>query len=370
MEIELFEIRNHLSRHRPFSQLPQAILDGLVSHVEVAYFKAGRAILELGQDNHFLYFIRSGAVEVTRSSGALYNRYGEGDSFGQFALMRSKRVRYPVKAIEDTLAYLIPDDQFQQLCEQFEDFTDYMEEDHGCRLRHAAERVRQDGFNPLLASPVRKLVHRDIISASPSISVQAAAQIMTQARISSLLIVDDKHAADSEGAIVGLITDRDLRARVLAKGLALSTPVDQIMSTDVVCCRSDDYAFEAMLTMMRHNLHHLPVLHKGNPIGVITAADIVKYESHGSIYLVSEIFKQTDVAGLKVTSIDAGEGFRLFSQALFAVPKLSSSSLLFLLLFFFLLRFFFLRFFFLRFFFLDFFVLRLFQHLFCRGAGR
>ena len=302
MEIELFEIRDHLSRYRPFRELPPMILKDLVSHIEVSYFRAGKPILELGQENHFLYFIRSGAVEVTRSNGELYNRYGEGACFGQFALMRNRRVRYPVEAIEDTLVYLIPNAQFQHLCEQFDSFADYMEESHGARLRQAVNRVREDGDNPLLASPVRKLIRREIVTASPSTSLQQAAEIMTRARVSSLLIMEEAPSVGSQGTIAGLITDRDLRARALSKGLSLSTPVQDIMSREVICCRSEAYAFEAMLTMMRHNLHHLPVLDQGSPIGVITAADIVQYESHGSVYLVSEIFKQTDVAGLKAIS--------------------------------------------------------------------
>lgn len=302
MEIELFEIRDHLSRHRPFSHLPPAMLDDLVAHIEVAYFRADSIILELGQVNHFLYFIRSGAVEVTRSSGDLYNRFGEGDCFGQFALMRSKRVRYPVKAIEDTLIYLIPDVQFQHLCEHVDSFADYMEESHGARLRQAVNKVRHENDNPLLTSPVQKLIRRGSVTALPSVTVQEAAQIMTNAHVSSLLIMDEAPLDEGQDAIAGLITDRDLRVRVMARGLSLSTPVREIMSTRIICCRTDDYAFEAMLTMMRHNLHHLPVLHKGNPIGVITASDIVQYESHGSIYLVSEIFKQKDVAGLQAVS--------------------------------------------------------------------
>ena len=289
-------------RHRPFDQLPPAILDDLVSHIEVTYFKAGTMILELGQENQFLYFIRSGAVELTRSNGKLYNRYGEGDCFGQFALMRTRRVRYPVKAIEDTLIYLVPDDQFQRLCATFDSFADFMEESHGVRLHQAVSEARHDGINPMLASPVEKLIHRDIVTASPSVTVEEAARIMTRARISSLLIIEKAPPVSGATTIAGLITDRDLRARVMARGLPLSTPVREVMSKTIVCCRADDYAFEAMLLMMRHNLHHLPVLRKGQPVGVITAADIVQYESHGSIYLVSEIFKQNDVAGLKAIS--------------------------------------------------------------------
>jgi CBS domain-containing protein len=302
MEIELFEIRNHLSRYRPFRDLPPGVLDDLVPHVEVTYFKAGRTILELGQDNRFLYFIRSGAVEVTRSSGELYNRFGEGDCFGQFALMRSKRVRYPVKALEDTLVYLVPDIQFQYLCEHFDSFADHMEEDHGSRLRQAVKNARHEGYHPLLASPVQKLIRRRIVTASPAVTVEEAARIMTQARVSALLIMDDAAPEEDQDTIAGLITDRDLRARVLASGLALSTPVRAVMSTKIVSCRSDDYAFEAMLTMMRHNLHHLPVLHKARAVGMITASDIVQYESHSSVYLVGEIFKQKDLDGLTAVS--------------------------------------------------------------------
>ncbi len=302
MEIELIEIRNFLARHRPFKTLPAATLDDLVTLIEVVYYRAGRQILELGQENSFLYLIRSGAVEVSRSSGKLYNRYGEGDCFGQFALLRNRRVRYPVKAIEDTLIYRIPDARFQQLCTSFDNFADFMEEDHGSRLRCAVEATRNAGYHPLLASPVSKLMHREIVTATPSVSLQEAAEIMTRARVSSLLIMAETAAGEAQNPIVGLITDRDLRARALARGLDLSTPVEAIMSSNVICCHNDDYAFEAMLTMMRHNLHHLPVLEGSKPVSVITAADIVRYESHGSIYLVSEIFKQNDIAGLKAVS--------------------------------------------------------------------
>jgi len=107
MEIELFEIRDHLFSHPPFRNLPKHVVDELVPHIEVAYFQAGSMILESGQENHFLFVIRSGAVEILRSSGELYTRMGEGECFGQFALLRKKKVRYAARAIEDTLVYKV-----------------------------------------------------------------------------------------------------------------------------------------------------------------------------------------------------------------------------------------------------------------------
>ncbi|MFO7912864.1 MAG: DUF294 nucleotidyltransferase-like domain-containing protein [Desulfotignum sp.] len=297
MEIELFEIRDHLFSHPPFRNLPKHVVDELVPHIEVAYFQAGSMILESGQENHFLFVIRSGAVEILRSSGELYTRMGEGECFGQFALLRKKKVRYAARAIEDTLVYKIPDARFQHLIDTYDRFADFMEEDHSTRLENALGRSVQKNRNPLMTSRIHKMIRQNIVSAPPHISIQQAAALMTQKRVSSLVIVENDLPGD-QSPIVGLVTDRDLRKRAIAKGLPLSTPVKEIMSTDIICLQSRDYAFDAMLTMMRHNLHHLPILDQQQPVGVITVADLIRYESHGSIYLVGDIFRQKTVAEL------------------------------------------------------------------------
>lgn len=115
MQAELIEIRNHLAQHAPFDDMPEETLDKIVAGIEVAYFRAGADILKFGERNGYLHYIRSGAVEMYRRTGELYNRLGEGEIFGQYGLLMSKTVRFPVKAIEDSLIYLIPDEIFQYL---------------------------------------------------------------------------------------------------------------------------------------------------------------------------------------------------------------------------------------------------------------
>lgn len=193
--------------------------------------------------------------------------------------------------------YKIPDAQFQGLADTYDQFADFMEEERSLRLKNALDRTGQANRNPLMISRIHQLISRKIVTASPDISIQQAAVIMTENRVSSLVLVPNTQEQDS-APVAGLITDRDLRKRATAKGLPLTTPVREIMSTDIITLQTEEYAFEAMLTMMRHNLHHLPVLDGNQPVGVITVADLIRYESHGSIYLVGEIFRQTDVAGL------------------------------------------------------------------------
>ena len=256
--------------------------------------KRGTDILLYGADIHELHYVRSGAVEIYRRHGELYNRLSEGDIFGQAGLLRSNKVRFPARAIEDSLIYFIPAPLFAQLCEQHDHFADFVEAEGQSRLKSAVE--SQGKASDLMQIKVRTLISRQPVCASRDTPVQQAAQLMTEQSVSSLVILD----GDTPGAnMVGILTDRDLRTRVLAVGLDSATPVSQVMSPDPITIQADDSVFEAMLSMLRHNIHYLPVIQRRRPVGMINLSDIIRYESQSSLYLVNSIFNQPDVAGLQ-----------------------------------------------------------------------
>src|SRR5690606_39726524 len=87
----------------------------------------------------FRSYIRSGAVETFLRNGDLFNRLGEGDIFGQSGLRRGGRVRFPVKALEDTLIYFIPGSTFAQLCATFDSFADFVDTEGAGRLKAVAQ---------------------------------------------------------------------------------------------------------------------------------------------------------------------------------------------------------------------------------------
>jgi CBS domain-containing protein len=294
MQIELLEIRDHLQRFPPFDALPEDSLDAIARQVEVTYFKAGSDILLYGAEIHELHYVRSGAVEIYRRNGELYNRLSEGDIFGQAGLLRSNKVRFPARAIEDSLIYFIPGKLFGQLCEAHESFADFVEAEGQSRLKSAVE--SQGQASELMQLKVRKLISRQPVCVPLHTSVQQAAQVMTEQSVSSLVIVDGEAAS---AVMVGILTDRDLRTRVLAAGLDSAAPVSEVMSPDPITIKADDSVFEAMLRMLRHNIHHLPVVQRRRPLGLINLSDIIRYESHSSLYLVNSIFNQPNVAGLQ-----------------------------------------------------------------------
>lgn len=310
MDAELIEIQNFLASHPPFDELPEETLIHVSQQIEIGYYREDTPIIHFGDDIHDLYMVRSGVVEIYRRKGELYNRIDEGDLFGQMGLLTNNKVRFPAKAVEDTLVYCIPAEVFQELYDGFDTFADFVEVEDTVRLRQTVS--NNENTNDLTTSKVRTLLTRDAPTIERTSSIQNAARVMADEQVSSLLIIDPEIVESDEddtSPVVGIITDRDLCTRVLAENLNPQDEVSSVMSTDVISLDHNAYVYEAMLTMLRYNVHHLPVLKNKKPLGIIETTDIVRYESQNSLLLVSSIFQQQSIEELKALSEQVRDSF-------------------------------------------------------------
>ncbi|MBY5943557.1 CBS domain-containing protein [Halomonas sp. DP5N14-9] len=315
MEAELLEISQHMGRFAPFDGLSEELLDEVAGQVQVSYFKAGSTILELDAVHQEFCYIRSGAVEVTRRNGELYNLLGEGDIFGHFSLLRHSRVRFPAKALEDSLIYFIPEAMFHQLCEADEQFAEFVEVDRP-RLETAVESQRKN--NDIMVTRIRKLLTRYPVMVEARATVQEAARQISESQASAVLVLDKPENnprytfKDSEGGywqVTGILTDSDFRTKVVAEGLSPDTPVGEVAGRRLIAVQSDESVQEAMLCMLRNNIHHLPVMHRRSPVGIVHLSDIIRYETQSSLYLVSNIFHQPSVECLAKLAPDVQAAF-------------------------------------------------------------
>src|SRR5690606_11878265 len=139
MQVELIEIRAHLSRFAPFDELPEETVDDIARQTQVRYFKAGSPILDMDAPLNELHYIRSGAVVIYRPNDELFIRLGEGHIYGQAGLRRNRRVRFPARALEDSLIYFIPGELFFRLCDEHDSFADFVDTEGAGRLRSAVQ---------------------------------------------------------------------------------------------------------------------------------------------------------------------------------------------------------------------------------------
>ena len=116
------------------------------------------------------------------------------------------------------------------------------------------------------------LVHRPAAICRPDDSVREAARRMAEKDVSCILV-------EMDGGW-GLLTDSDLRRKLVAEGLPYETPVSTLMVEPRVTVPPDRLAIDAMIDMLDLGIHHLPVVDsRGTPLGIVTATDLMYLES-------------------------------------------------------------------------------------------
>jgi CBS domain-containing protein len=283
---EIQVVAEFLQRCPPFNVLSSADFQRLVSCLEITYFRQGHVFNDQENDGG-LRILRSGAVEIRDKNGKLLDRLGEGESFNIASLNKSGSDTRAV-LIEDSLIYLLKEHDYQQIRETSREFDRFF---HGQRDRRLRRAVRYEATPHQLMTPLTTLMSKDVLMISCEDSVQTSAELMTQRRVSSALIME-------EDSLCGIITDRDFRSRVMAQGLPATEPVKSVMTLNPGSIDSQATVFDATLLMTRSGYHHLPVVDDGKVVGIITASDLMLAKQNDPVYLVQHISRQNDVAGL------------------------------------------------------------------------
>lgn len=142
--------------------------------------------------------------------------------------------------------------------------------------------ARQPSRN-LADQPVGTLLHGKPVVCGPSTSIRDAAQRMTVAHETSAVI-------ELGNGTFGILTDRDLRTKVVAGGLSVDAPVSEAMSAPAYTTTDDRRAGDVLLEMLDRGWRHFPVLSPtGAILGVVTDADLVAVRARSSFYLRQRI---------------------------------------------------------------------------------
>jgi CBS domain-containing protein len=136
----------------------------------------------------------------------------------------------------------------------------------------------------LFLTRVADLVTRPPVTCARSTSALEIARQLTREGVGSAVVVDE------DGRAAGIVTDRDLRSKVVAQARdAATTSASAIMSAPVVTIPPAAFAFEALREMTRRDIHHLPVCEEGRVLGVLSSNDFVRLHTTHPVLLVREI---------------------------------------------------------------------------------
>ena len=288
------DIVEFLRKSLPFAALDSEALELLGGVVEVEFHAAGATIFSKGVGPvGYLRVIRSGAVEVVNDHQVL-DVMGPGEMFGHASMLSGLPTGFEARAAEDSLTYRIPAETAAQVLAG-PDALRYMtrlllEDRHHIRSGPSSEVTRDQ-----LRQPVRDVIRNAPVICAPHTSIRDAARQMTAVGASAVIV--------DLGSSFGIVTDSDLRSRVVANGLSADSPVSTVMTAPAFTVSGDRPGSEVLLDMLDRGVKHLLVTSaSGRVIGIVEDHDLVVMESRTSFHLRQAIAHVSTVDELVVTS--------------------------------------------------------------------
>ncbi|GIV60555.1 MAG: hypothetical protein KatS3mg043_1644 [Rhodothermaceae bacterium] len=280
----LNRIKHLLDTTPPFDRLTEEERGSLLPDVTLEFFEPGEVILAQGSPPpKGLYIVESGLVRLMDiDAQRLIDKCGEGDTFGAFGLIKGGALIYEAKAVEPTVCALLKGERFRSLYETNREFAAFFDSDLNYYARRLGTEVDVSGAYRLTMR-LAALPHRRPVTGPPSTTAQEAARRMAAARVGAFLVVEDH-------TIRGILTDRDLRNRLVAQGLPPRTPVRELMSSPVLTVPAETPLFETMMTLIDRDVHRLVVLDEnGRPCGILTDRDLAHFRGQDPVATVDRI---------------------------------------------------------------------------------
>ncbi len=117
---------------------------------------------------------------------------------------------------------------------------------------------------------VSEVMTRDVQTIRPDQPVQQAASFMLSADAGSIPVAEGDR-------LIGMITDRDIAVRGVAKGYGPDTPVRELMTDDIICVRIDDDVEEVATKMSEAQVRRLPVIDQQERLcGIVSLGDLAR----------------------------------------------------------------------------------------------
>ena len=122
-----------------------------------------------------------------------------------------------------------------------------------------------------------------IFSVTPGTTVYDTLKLMADKNIGAVLVLD-------EGKLVGIMSERDYARKVILKGkFSKETPVNEIMSSKVICIDPDQTIINTKAVMIQKRIRHLPVMEDDKLVGIISIGDVVNAVLEENSFMIDQL---------------------------------------------------------------------------------
>lgn len=280
-----------------FNFLNSEDLLAVAKKCEVRYLELNELVFNYNDTLHpFFYIVKDGAVGLYRNE-QLVDHCDEGDIFGIRAILRNDAYRLKASAIEESIIYALPAQEFLTIIQDNIDVHKYLATTFASNLSiesDASEVPEIEGFS--IPSIQKVSYSTPVITCTAAHSVSEAAKLMTVHKVGSIIITN------AQNHPLGIITDKDLRSKIATGFFKINEPVTSIMSQPVYTFSAHISALESQMTMLENDISHLCITadgtNKSEVLGMVTAHDLVVINSNNPALLVKQIKRSKSVEEL------------------------------------------------------------------------
>ncbi|WP_297516874.1 DUF294 nucleotidyltransferase-like domain-containing protein [Flavobacterium sp.] len=304
-----YRIADFLKDFEPFNFLSYNELVVIAQSMRVLNLDKNKTLFQINDALHdSFYVVANGIIQLMVVSDAeemLLNKCHAGDIFGLRPFFAKNNYQMTAKAKDDCIVYAIPIAVFKPYVSKNQAVLDFLLESFATNSKNQSDKMAKGLITDSIAFSENQsdllyfqtlAYNRSPLKIGVQTTVKDTAQLITDNLYDSAVITE-------QGNPVGIVTDKDFRAKVATGRVAISQPITQLMSVPVVTVIENISVAEAQLVMLKHGVTHLCVTYDGTDKsevkGIISEHDLVVAQANNPGVLLKEIRKSVSAKELK-----------------------------------------------------------------------
>ncbi|KUJ60525.1 nucleotidyltransferase [Flavobacteriaceae bacterium CRH] len=303
-------VADFLKDYPPFSFLHQKDLEKLSEQISIIYKDKDAIVFTENEKTHdSFYVVHKGAVALRKSTkNTVLDMCDEGDIFGLRPLLAQENYIMEAVAHEESILYAIPIAVFKPYALENRTVGNFLIESYASNTRNPYSDIHKDklygddlGQENLLSNkdsfdlqPIK--YSKKIITCTPSTTARDVAKIMKKKKVGAILIVD-------EMLPIGIITDKDLRNKIVTGDFSILTTAESIMTKPVITYPKKMTVTEAQMAMMKSNISHLCLTKDGTintkAVGILSKHDVMVALGNNPAVLIKALKRAKKIKEIK-----------------------------------------------------------------------
>lgn len=287
--MSLFDQKALLMSIHPFDLLEDRMIEQLMTQMDIAYYPKETVLIAPRVRAEALTIIIKGVVNET-IDGELQNVYGERDSFDANSLIYGN-TQSTFSVAEDLICYELPKESFLNLLQDVESFQNYFMQDFITKHQQLKERQHQNELTPFMVSRVDEIYLHSPCVVNASQSIKESLELMVRKNSKVILVKDESR--------MGIVTDSNLRERVLLVGKSTEDAIGEIATYGLITIERSDFLFNALLLFTKHGIMRLVVVEGKKIVGILEQLDLLSHFANHTHLIAASIDRAVSIDELQ-----------------------------------------------------------------------